>query len=207
MSYPIRLFAWMSPKHTSHGLPVWAPLIRKEERALIYKRLDEALTLLRTSAPGRYERVRNSLKGFAIFGINPINANYDPATAVCRLGERFMLASDTTTAAVACTIVHEATHGRLFQLGIPYDEPVRYRVELACIKASMLTAQRLPGAEAEVERCRRQLSIDPGFFAKESFAQRAADDMRADGLPEWLIQTLVWIRRKRAARRAQNIAA
>jgi hypothetical protein len=52
------------------------------------------------------------------------------ATAVCRLGEKFILAPDTIAEAVACTVVHEATHGRLFKLGIPYDEPLRYRVEM-----------------------------------------------------------------------------
>lgn len=113
-----------------------------------------------------------------------------------------MLAPDTTVAAVACTVVHEATHARLFELGIPYDEPIRYRVELVCVKASLLTAQRLPGAHAEVDRCRRQLLIDPGYFSSEKFAERAINDLRADGLPEWLIRILVWIRRTRAARRA-----
>jgi hypothetical protein len=200
MTYPIRLLGWMSPKHASHGLSVWAPLARHEERSLIYKRLDEALSLLKVGAPGRYERVRHALKGFLIFGTGPINADYDWTTGVCRLGETFILAPDTTAAAVACTIVHEATHGWLFKLGIPYEEPIRYRIELVCIKASLLTAQRLPGAEAQVERCRRQLSIDPGFFSNGSFTERAADDLRALGLPEWLIRTLVWIRRKRAAK-------
>ena len=200
MSYLIRLLVWRSPKHASHGLPVWAPLVRNDERSLIYKRLDEALSLLKADAPGRFERVRRSLKGFLIFGMDSVNASYNPATGVCQLRERFMLAPDTTAAAVACTVVHEATHGRLFKLGIPYDEPIRYRVELVCIKASLFTAKKLRGAEAQVEECRRQLSIDPGFFSNDSFTERAANDFRALGWPEWLIRTLVWIRRKRAAK-------
>jgi hypothetical protein len=183
-------------------LPVWAPLVANEERPLVYRRLDDALNLLKANAPGRYERVRQSLKGFLIFGIDSINASYDPATAVCRLGEKFMLAPDTTPEAVACTVVHEATHGRLFRLGIPYDEPLRYRVEMICIKAALFTAQRLSGAEAQVERCRGQLTIDPNFFSADSYAQRAANNLREAGLPEWLIRTLVWIRRKRAAKLA-----
>lgn len=198
----IRLLTWISRKHSIHGLPVWAPLVANEERPLIYRRLDDALSLLKANAPGRYERVRQSLKGFLIFGIDSINASYDPTTAVCRLGEKFMLAPDTTPEAVACTVVHEATHGRLFRLGIPYDEPLRYRVEMICIKAALFTAQRLSGAEAQVERCRGQLTIDPNFFSTDSYAERAANNLRAAGLPEWLIRTLVWIRRKRAAKLA-----
>lgn len=139
----IRLLAWISRSHSIHGLPVWTPLVANEQRPLIYRRLDEALSLLKADAPGRYERIRQSLKGFLNFGIDSINASYDPRTAVCRLGEKFILAPDTTAKAVACTVVHEATHGRLFKLGIPYDEPLRYRVEIICIKAALLTAQKL----------------------------------------------------------------
>ena len=200
MSYPIRLLEWMSPKHAAHGLPVWTPGFRTEQRQLIYARLAHALSLLKATAPGRYERVRHSLKGFLILGTDSINADYDSRTGVCRLGERFMLAPDTTAAAVACAVVHEATHGWLYKLGIPYDEPIRYRIELVCIKAALLTAQRLPGAEAQVERCRRQLLIDPGFFSNESFTQRTADNLRALGWPRWLVRAFFWIRRKRAAK-------
>jgi hypothetical protein len=197
--FPIRLLMWMTPRHTSHGFAVWAPWFSDEHRALIHKRLDEALRLLQVSAPGRYERVRQSLKGFLIFRIDSYNASYLGA-GVCQLDEKFMLAPDTTAAAVACTIVHEATHGRLYKLGIPYDEPIRHRVEMVCIKAALLTAQRLPGAEAQVDRCRRQLTIDPGFFSKESFTQRAAEDMRTAGMPEWFVRFYVSRRRKRAAK-------
>jgi hypothetical protein len=200
MSYLLRLLAWTSPKHASHGLPVWTPVARDEDRPLIYRRLDEALSLLKAGAPGRYERVRHSLKGFLILGVDTIRASYDQGTGVCRLREKFMLAPDTTAAAVACVIVHEATHGRLFKLGISYDEPIRYRVELVCIKAALLAAQRLPGSEAEVETCRRQLSVDPGFYSEDRFNERDANQLRALGVPEWLIRIRLWIRRKRAAK-------
>jgi hypothetical protein len=53
-----------------------------------------------------------------------------------------------------------------------------------------------------VERCRGQLTIDPNFFSADSYAERAANNLREAGLPEWLIRTLVWIRRKRAAKLA-----
>ena len=183
------------------------PLTRKPERSLIYKRLDDALSFLKANAPGRYERVRCTLGGFLIMGIDPIHASYDPATGVCRLRERYMLASDTTLAAIACTIVHEATHGRLFKLGIPYDEPIRHRIEQVCIRASLLTAQRLPGteAEAEAERCRRQLSaISPISYSAASFDERIANDMRANRMPEWFIRMILKIRRRKRAGRSME---
>lgn len=208
MSYPsarswlgatyFRLLTWISPRRKSHGLPVWAPLSTREERWLISERLNEALNLLSKHAPARHTRVVRSLKGFLILGTQSITASYDPANAVCRLGENFMAAPDTTATAVACAVVHEATHGWLFKLGIPYDEPIRYRVEMVCIKAALLAAQRLPGGEAEVERCRAQMLIDPAFFSNDMFIERGISHLRELGCPKWLIRTVVWIGRRRA---------
>lgn len=209
MSYPssrswlgagyFRLLTWLSPKHLSHGLPVWTVLSSQVERALTYERLNEALSLLRSHAPARYSRVLRSLKGFLVLGTDSINASYDPENSVCRLGEKFMVDPATTAAAIARTVVHEATHGWLFGLGIGYDLPIRYRVELVCVKASMLAAQKLPGAEAEVEYCRSQMSIDPEYFSNEKFLERSTAHLRELGCPEWIVRTLLWIREKRAA--------
>ena len=190
----------ISPKHVSHGLPVWMPLSAAHLRSRIYKRLDGALDLLSTYAPARYDRTVRSLKGFLVLGTGEATrGSYDPANGVCRLSETFMRKVDTTPAAIACTVVHEATHGRLFELGIGYEEPIRHRVELLCIKAELLTAQRLPGATDEVEHCRAQMLVEPEYFSKEQFVERGTHQLRERGCPEWLIRAIVRIARKRAA--------
>ena len=205
MSYPSsrspfgKLLIWFSPKHTSHGLPVWTPLSNKDERALTYERLNEALVLLKNHAPARYSRVLRSLKGFLVLGTDSVNASYDPASGVCRLNEKFVADPATTAAAIACTVVHEATHGWLTSLGIGYDPPIRHRVELVCIRASLFAALRIPGAEAEIEICHRQMSIDPAFFSNEQFLERSKNHLRELGCPEWIVRALLWIRQKRAA--------
>jgi hypothetical protein len=205
VSYPsyrwcyFKVLTWLSPKHVSHTLPVWTPLSTQEERGLIYERLSEALALLRSHAPARYRRVLRSLQGFLVLGTDSINASYDPANGVCRLGEKFMTAPATTAVAIAHTVVHEATHAWLFGLGIGYQPPIRHRVELVCIKASLFTAKRFPGGEVEVEYCRGQMTIDPEWLSNEKFLERSTNHLRELGCPEWIIRTLLWIRRKRAA--------
>ena len=194
-----KFLTWLGPKHVSHSLPVWTPLSTRRDRALTYERLNEALELLRSHVPARYSRVLRSLNGFLVVGTDSINADYDPANSVCRLGEKFIAAPTTTAAALACTVVHEATHAWLFRLGIGYHPAIRHRVELVCIKASLFAAQRLPGAEVEVEYCRGQMSIEPEFFSDEKFLERSTDHLRELGCPEWIIRTLLWIRQKRAA--------
>jgi hypothetical protein len=36
-------------------------------------------------------------------------------------------------ARLACTIVHEATHGRIYSFGIPYNKKTRVRIERLCV--------------------------------------------------------------------------
>ena len=197
------MFFWFlrrtSPSHRSHGLPVWTPLATRLERSLIYGRLNEALTLLRTHAPGRHQRILRYLKGFMVLGTDPTRASYDFQNAVCRLGEAYMTDPETTATAIACTVVHEATHARLFSLGIGYEEPIRHRVELACIRASLLAAQRLPDGASEVKRCRAQMLIAPEYFSEEKYLERRVSYLRQLGCPDWFVRTVAWFARKRAA--------
>jgi hypothetical protein len=189
----------ISPKVALHGLAVWMPLSTKTERDAIHGRLSEALGLLKIHAPSRYSRVLRSLSGFFIFGADSIRGDYDPQERTCRLAESFVLAPDTNAAAIASTVVHEATHGWLFDRGINYAEPIRHRVEQICIRASLSVARKLPDAEDEIDRCERQLTIEPSFFSNESLFDLDIRRLRETGCPEWFIRAVTWIAKRRAA--------
>lgn len=191
---------WLSPRHESHGVPVWTPVSDKQERPLIYERIDAALDLLRQYAPERYRRAVRLLTGLLVLGSDAADASFERATGTSRLRERFVLAADTTAASLACTVVHEATHAWLFELGIPYDEPVRHRVEMICTRAALLAARRFPGADAEVKRCQEQLSIEPSAFSDESYIDLRATNLRELGCPEWFVRAVVWIARRRVSK-------
>lgn len=56
---------------------------------------------------------------------------------------------------VACVIIHEATHARLWRLGFRYEPESRERIERVCVRAEAELLRRLgvPGeAEAAMER-------------------------------------------------------
>lgn len=176
-----------------------------QEKAVMLGRLEEGLNLLRQYSPVRYQRVTRSIRGFLVFGTGSTRASYDSEVKLCRFGEQFLLAPDTTSASIAATTVHEATHGWLDSLGIGYDERVRHRVEQICIRAALRVAKALPGAYEEVERCERQLSLTADAFSEASFLQHAVQQLRELGVPEWIIRFLVWFRRKRGGK-LQSIA-
>jgi hypothetical protein len=161
--------------------------------------LAEALDLLKTYSPQRYNRVRRSIRGVLIFGRNDEHGSYHKKWRICELNETFVANPETTATAVASTLVHEATHGWLFDLGIPYDERLRHRIELICIKAAMFSVSKLPDSEPEVERCRQQLTIEPQHFSDASFLERDIGRLRELGCPQWVIRSLLWARRRRAA--------
>ena len=67
----------------------------------------------------------------------------------------FVVADATEPELIASVIVHEATHARLRRHGIGYEEPIRARVEAACIRRQIAFTRRLPHgdhARAAAER-------------------------------------------------------
>jgi len=182
-----------------HGMPVWMPLSTAAEKAVILRRLDDGLGLLKNHSPARYGRVLRSCRGLLILGADSLRASFNPEQVVCQIGEKFLLAADTTLPAVASTITHEATHGWLFSLGIGYDEPIRHRVEQICIRAALRVAQKLPGAEDEIDRCRRQLTLAADTFSDAGLDRMNAQRLRDLGCPEWLIRLTFRLVRKRTA--------
>jgi hypothetical protein len=195
----LRLVRYLCVKGDTHGLPVWLLFYKESERKLILERLNSSLELLKSYAPARHSRVLRSLRGILVMGSGGVRADYDPLERTCRLAEGFVLDPRTTSVGIAGTLVHEATHGWLFDRGIGYDEPIRHRVEQICMQASLATLKRLPKAEDEMERCRRQLEMDPSEFSDAALLELGAQKLRDTGCPDWLVRAALWIKRKRAA--------
>lgn len=191
-----RVLKWRGRTYV-HGVPVWAPLANRRDKDRILACLTESLDLLQTCAPQRYARVRRLLKGFLIFGTDDVRGSYLVEERVCRLGDSFVLDSATVASAIAATVVHEATHAWLSDLGVGYEEAIRHRVEHVCIRAALQVARKLPGAQDEVDRCRAQLTLTASDFSNLSFVQRDLRRLRELGCPEWIVRAIRWSWRKR----------
>jgi hypothetical protein len=181
------------------GLPVWTPFFSSDQRQAIHARISDALLLLKTHSPAKFSRVRRSLSGFLVFGKGDIQASYEPSQRLCRLSETLVLAPETPVVAIATSIVHEATHGWLSDRGIGYAEPIRHRVEQICIRAALQSAQQLPGAEEEIERCQDEIRIEPEYFSNAQSLERSIARLRELNCPEWVIRAVLRIRQRRAA--------
>jgi hypothetical protein len=180
-----------------NGVPIWLPLGSAADHEMVRMRLREAMELLRIHAPSRHQRVLKCVRGFMIFGAGSVTADFHQKEGVCRLAENFVFSTEGTLAAIASTIVHEATHGWLFGRGIGYNEPIRHRVERICIRAALFVSLKLPNAGDEVERCRRELVLGPEVFSDAGIVAMQTRSLREHGCPEWLIRLVLQVRRIR----------
>ena len=190
-----KLLTWRAPDRVIHDIPVWMPWTSSDDKETAIGKVENALTLLSTCAPQRFERVRR-LGGILIFGTTTAHtARYLPGSNLCQLWETLVLSEETTLERLALTLVHEATHAWLFRRGFGYEESIRYRVERVCIRAERLTALRLPDGALEVERSSSHLeNLDPEWLKNESFHARDIDDLRKLGCPEWIISLILRVR-------------
>jgi hypothetical protein len=117
-------------------------------------RIREALELIRTRTPRRYRRIRRDVRRLVIIAAG--GAEYWPRVDGMALTRAEL--TNHSTEEVAFTIVHEATHARLWRMGIPYARALRDRIERLCVREEVVFAQTLPDADRWIAEIQRPLA-------------------------------------------------
>lgn len=99
------------------------------QRARIY--VLEAIRLWRDVAPRSYHRALREMPRIIVRSMP--NSWYQVGTGTCMLDMRTALTGSPGW--IASTLIHEATHARLEQCGIPYTAKTRARCERLCRRA------------------------------------------------------------------------
>src|SRR5262245_47027400 len=94
----------------------------------------EALGLIKRYEPRRYTRLLRDLDRVWVRLIPEALARFNPSLRACELDTRYVRDQASTPELIAATIVHEATHARLWHCGIGYEEDQRHRVEAVCVR-------------------------------------------------------------------------
>ena len=158
------------------------------------RRIEQALELIKSCDPIRYRRLLQDLERIWITLVAGGLAQFDVTLLACKLDERFVLAETTSVEQISATIVHEATHARLWRRGIGYEEPIRARVEAICLRREIAFSNRLPDGDAIRELAERTLSLcsDPAYWTGTAFTERYAvetqEALRHLGTPDVLIR-------------------
>jgi hypothetical protein len=147
--------------------------------------------------------VVRDLKRIWITTITGAAGQFVNSTSTCELDERFVLGEHTTTEQVAGAIVHEATHARLHQRGIGYEQELRDRVEQVCMGRELAFAAKLPDGESIYRwvEARPDRSVD---YSNAAFSAReiagARDALLHLDIPAWLADMIVSFMRWRHRR-------
>lgn len=190
---------------------LWVGCFRSEDRARILDGLETSLGLIRLHDPLRYKRLTHDLERIWVNLVPGYRAHYRSEFRMCELDERFVLADTTRPEMIASVIVHEATHARLHDCGIGYEERIRPRVEAICIRRQSAFAAKLPGGEEAREEAELNLAPrPPEFWSNTGFRDRndagSVEALQYLGVSDRCIQAILvgraWVSAvQRAARR------
>jgi hypothetical protein len=175
-------------------------LLSKEQKTLCFKKLEDALVLIKNYSPVRFSDLSSKVKNILVAGDPTFHGQYVRDMRLIEIYYEYALATETTTQELASTLIHEAQHARLFDLGIEYDEGNRDRVERICFQAEKNFGIRIPEGESVIKKADAWLeaSTEEHF---SSATQKEADyaALKQLGCPSWIVSLV-----RRCAKRKAN---
>lgn len=116
-----------------------------------FRRIEEALRLIRDNAPVRFAQVCTDVDRIWVLGARFYRGRYIHSLRMCELYYYFVLSPATTAASLASTIIHEAQHARHYRLGFAWEQQTKERLERLCYRASRNFLARVPGGTDAID--------------------------------------------------------
>jgi hypothetical protein len=139
-------------RHDVRGIPVVIDNTRPDiETADVLARLDRTLALIERYVPHHFRRLNRDFAYIVVQRFACRGAYFHEQRA-CLVELTFTVNPDFSDAEVAATILHEAMHARLHQLGFPLEMEDRARQERFCRRAEIEFGLLVPNGERVVER-------------------------------------------------------
>jgi hypothetical protein len=166
----------------------------EDEPEPILRRIEEALSLIKRYDRLRYDRLIRDLKRVWVLVLPTGLANFDYKIYTCKIDTRYFLAATTTPELIATTIVHEATHARLWRRGIRYEEAQRPRIEEICIRRQIAFSAKLPNGADARDQAERTLALCASgeYWTNAAFSERyiegGVEALRYLGTPNALVR-------------------
>jgi hypothetical protein len=175
---------------------------RKDDEAeAILHRIEQSLSLIKVHDRVRYDRLVRDLERVWVTVIPSSRASFNYRIYACMMDRRYVLADSTTPESIASTIVHEATHARLWRRGLRYEEEQRSRIEAICIRSQIAFCAKLPNGAAAREQSERTLTLcdKPEYWANavmhECHIADSFEALRYLGTPALLLPIIRILRR------------
>ena len=192
-----KLSLWISTSQEVDGL--WVGTVEDSPYPGL-RRVEQALELIKRTGRIQYARITRHLRRIWVNIVPAYDACYRHALNACVFDERFVVSKETTVERIAEVIIHEATHARLEDRGISYDEKLRHRIEAICLGRELAFARRLSDdtQSKELERTIDRCAVDQPYFSDKNFYERhyqgSIDALHFLGTPDWLVRVIVKLR-------------
>jgi hypothetical protein len=176
----IRFFAKQKPvARVSHHLVRGIPVVVNNTRPDIdtndaLARIDRTLALIQRYVPHHFRHLQRDFAYILVERFACRGAYFHEQKA-CLVELTFSVNPNFSDAEVGATILHEAMHARLHNLGFPLEMADRARQERFCRRAEIEFGELVPGGDRVVERARLTLAqsdedvapvIDPRLAAR-----------------------------------------
>jgi hypothetical protein len=161
------------------------PLIRTDEfTETFFRKVSDALSFVRLHDQSRYRRLLHLLKRIVLV---PDGGEYlDTPLSTYVMDVPTLV--QRSAPSLALKIVHELTHLRLTQAGIPYSASLRDRIEELCIRQEVDFAEKTPPELGLVEEAKRKLG--QRWWDDAAREERHARYLAAYPLPTWIRKTV-----------------
>jgi hypothetical protein len=189
----------ISRKHSRDDIEI-AMLFDKNGSAVSSK-IDQALNLISEFDSRRYHQIKRDVKRIWVAVAPGYSAQWMDELQTCILDTKYFRRDDVLAPEMALTIVHEATHARLFKLKIGYTEAIRERVERICIKSEIAFAKRLPDGQKLVEMAKSRLQTSENYWTNAQFQQRDLDTLADISKKNWVVRILYPIVKRKVDKR------
>jgi len=141
-------------RHSVRGIAVVVDNTRPDiDTADVLARLDRTLALIESYVPHHFWHLKRDF-GYIVVQRFACRGAYFHEQRACLVELTFTVNRDFSDAEVAATILHEAMHARLDQLGFPLEMEDRARQERFCRRAEIEFGQLVPNGERVVERAK-----------------------------------------------------
>jgi hypothetical protein len=188
----------LSRRGSAQGLFIGVPW-NEPNRSIAETKLRAAINLIAAREPRRLSRMRRDLDRILITTVQIARGQFHSPLRMCLLDEDHFCHASTTAEDLALTLVHEATHARLFAVGLGYPPDLRGRIERVCMRQELAFAARLVNAAGHVARLERALMLPDSTWSDAAHEERRMAVIRGWGWPRWIAQALEWAQRRRAA--------
>src|SRR3954466_13562376 len=146
-------------RHEVRGLPVIVDNTRPDiSTADVVARLDRSLALIERYVPHHFRHLRRDFAYIVIQRFACRGAYFHEQRA-CLVELTFAVNPDFSDAEVAATILHEALHARLHQLGFPLEMDDRARQERFCRRAEIEFGMLVPDGAKVTERALQTIEL------------------------------------------------